>query len=243
MKTIFSLLTLSCLTLHAQDSNISRMLDSNLNISQRNDACYALRDARSPEALAALMRALETPAIRACAAHNLREASAVEELRNALAGSDPEIRATAAAELGAMARPGLMELLASTARDPNLMVATNAFQGLSHYQDRAVLPCLLNLVDAGGIVAALALSRAVEFNDPSVLIVSRSLMASKDVALRLAALRAIGDLGDRSDLPALSQLAAKAESAAPAGRGFGLVPPLDLSRAAQNAIRQIQSRS
>jgi len=219
------------------------MLDGKLNMSQCNDACYALRDDRSPEALAAFARALESPTVRACAARNLREAGAVEALKNALGASDPEIRAVAARELGAMTRPMLMDLLAQTARDPNLMVATNAFEGLSHYQDRAVLPYLLNLADNGGLVAAMALSRAVEFADPSVLAVARRLMATKDVPLRLAALRAIGDLGDRSDLPELRRLAAKAESAAPAGRGFGLVRPLDLSRAAQNAIRQIESRS
>jgi HEAT repeat protein len=243
MKTIISLLALSALALHAQDANISRMLDGKLNISQRNDACYALRDVRSPEALSAFARALESPTVRACAARNLRDAGAVEAFKSALAGSDPEIRAVAAHELGAMTRPELMDLLAQTARDPNLMIATNAFEGLSHYQDRAVLPYLLNLVENGGLVAAMALSRAVEFADPSVLGVARRLMATKDVPLRLAALRAIGDLGDHSDLPELRQLAAKAESAAPAGRGFGLVPPLDLSRAAQNAIRQILSRS
>jgi len=242
MKTLFSLLLL-CFALHAQETNISRMLDAKLNISQRNDACYALRDARSPEVLAAFVHALASPAVRACAARNLREAGAVDQLKSALAGSDPEVRATAVRELGAMAKPELMELLAETARDPNLMIATNAFQGLSYYQDRAVLPYLLNLADKGGLVAAMALSRAVQFADPSVLTVARRVMSTKDVSLRLAALRAIGDLGDSSDLPALRQLAAKAESAAPAGRGFGLVPPLDLSRAAQNAIRQILSRS
>ncbi|HLN00004.1 MAG TPA: HEAT repeat domain-containing protein [Bryobacteraceae bacterium] len=243
MKTIFLFLAMSALALHAQDANISRMLDGKLNISQRNDACYALRDVRSPEALAAFARALESPTVRACAARNLREAGAVDAFKSALAGSDPEIRAVAARELGAMTRPELMDVLAQTARDPNLMIATNAFEGLSHYQDRAVLPYLLNLADNGGLVAAMALSRAVAFADPSVLAVARRLMATKDVPLRLAALRAIGDLGDHSDLPELRQLAAKAESAAPAGRGFGLVPPLDLSRAAQNAIRQILSRS
>jgi len=242
MKTLFSLLLL-CFALHAQETNIARMLDAKLNISQRNDACYALRDARSPEALAAFVHALESTTVRACAARNLREAGAVDQLKSALAGSDPEVRATAVRELGAMAKPELMELLAETARDPNLMIATNAFQGLSYYQDRAVLPYLLNLADKGGLVAAMALSRAVQFADPSVLTVARRVMSTKDVSLRLAALRAIGDLGDSSDLPALRQLAAKAESAAPAGRGFGLVPPLDLSRAAQNAIRQILSRS
>jgi hypothetical protein len=68
------------------------------------------------------------------------------------------------------------------------------------------------------------------------------MMATKDVPLRLAALRAIGDLGNSSDLPALHTLGAKAENATPAGRGFGLMPALDLSRAAQNAIRQIEQR-
>ena len=243
MKRFTFLLALSCLTLHAQDANITRMLDAKLNISQRNDACFALRDSHSPEALAAFARSLESPTVRACAARNLREAGAVEELKTALNGSDPEIRAVAARELGTLSRPELMDLLAKTAHDPNLMVATNAFQGLSYYQDRAVLPHLLDLAESGGLVAAMALSRAMQFADPRVLAVARRLMATKDVPLRLAALRAIGDLGDSSDLPALRQLAAKAESAAPAGRGFGLVPPLDLSRAAQNAIRQIQSRS
>lgn len=243
MKRISFLLALSCLTLQAQDANIARMLDATLNISQRNDACYALRDSRSPEALAACARALESPTVRACAARNLRQGGAVEELKTALNGSDPEIRAVAARELGLLSRPELMDLLAKTAHDPNLMIATNAFQGLSYYQDRAVLPYLLDLAESGGLVAAMALSRAMQFDDPRVLAVARRLMATRDVPLRLAALRAIGDLGDSSDLPALRQLAAKAESAAPAGRGFGLVPPLDLSRAAQNAIRQIQSRS
>jgi HEAT repeat protein len=243
MKRISLLLALSCLALRAQDANIARMLDSKLNISQRNDACFALRDSRSPEAVAAFARALESPAVRACAARNLREAGAVEELKTAFNAADPEIRAVAARELGLLSRPELMDLLAKTAHDPNLMVATNAFQGLSYYQDRAVLPRLLDLAESGGLVAAMALSRAMQFDDPRVLAVARRLMATKDVPLRLAALRAIGDLGDPSDLPALRQLAANAESAAPAGRGFGLVPPLDLSRAAQNAIRQIQSRS
>ena len=82
----------------------------------------------------------------------------------------------------------------------------------------------------------------LEFADPSVLPVARRMMATKDVPLRLAALRAIGDLGNSSDLPALRMLAAKAENATPGGRGFGLMPALDLSRAAQNAIHQIEQR-
>jgi len=247
MKTAILLLSsaclsAACLTLNAQDSPVSRMLDPKLNIAQRNDACYELRGARSPEAIAALARALESPLVRSCAARNLREAGAVDELKTALAGDDPEVRAAAARELGAIAKPELMELLARTARDPNLIVASNAFEGLTFYQDRAVLPYLLDLAEGGGPVAAMALSRAVEFADPSVLPGARRMMATKDVPLRLAALRAIGDLGNSSDLPALRALAAKAENATAGGRGFGLMPALDLSRAAQNAIHQIEQR-
>jgi HEAT repeat protein len=243
MKISILLLTFACLTAYAEDVTISRMLDQKLNIAQRNDACYQLRGARSPEVIAAWASALESSVVRACAVRNLREAGAVETLQNALASSDPEIRAASARELGALAKPELIESLARTAHDPNLMVATNAIEGLSYYQDRRVLPYLLNLSESGGMVAAMALSRAVRFEDPSVVEVARRLMASEDVTLRLAALRAIGDRGDSSDLPALRTLAAKAENVTSGGRGFGLVPSLDLSHAAQNAIRQIDSRN
>jgi HEAT repeat protein len=244
MKLCIPLFWMISVGLRADDAVISRMLDDKLNVAERNDACYALREDHSPEAVAGFARALDRPAVRACAARNLRAAGAVEQLKTALAGSDPEIRMIAARELGALMRPELMDLLAQIARDPNLMVATNALQGLSYYQDAAVLPYLLSLAESGGMVAAQALSRAMQFGGPHVLAVSRRLLlATKDVPLRLAALRAIGDLGDTSDIPALRELAAKGETAAPAGRGFGLVPSLDLSRAAQNAIRQIESRS
>ena len=64
-----------------------------------------------------------------------------------------------------------------------------------------MLPALLGLAGHGGPVAAMALSRAVQFDDPDVLEVARKLMAVRDVTLRLAALRAIGDFGDAADLP------------------------------------------
>jgi HEAT repeat protein len=242
MKTTILLFGLVCLAAHAQDAATARMLDPKLNVAQRNNACYELRGSASPETIAALAHALEAPEVRSCAARNLREAGAVDELKTALTASDPEMRATATRELGALGRPDLIEPLAQAARDPNLLVATNALEGLAQYQDPSVLPALLSLAEAGGPVAAMALNRAVEFDHPGVLTVSRKLMATRDVTLRLAALRAIGNFGDAADLPALRELAAKAERAAPSGRGFGLVPSIDLSRAAQNAIRQIESR-
>jgi HEAT repeat protein len=242
MKSAIVVFSFACIAARGQDSASERMLDSTLNVAQRNNACYELRGSSSPQNMAALARALETPEVRSCAARNLREAGAVDELKTALAAADPDVRAATARELGALGRPDLIEPLAQTARDPNLIVATNALEGLSQYQDPSVLPALLSLAGRGGPVAAMALSRAVQFNDPGVLAVARNLMAVREVTLRLAALRAIGDFGDAADLPALRELAAKAERAAPAGRGFGLVPAIDLSRAAQNAIRQIESR-
>ena len=242
MKITCLLFSLVCLAARAEDFATERMLDPKLNVAQRNNACFELRGSGSPETIAALSRALETPEVRSCAARSLREAGAVDELKTALASSDPDLRAAAARELGALGRPDLIEPLAQTARDPNLIVATNALEGLAQYQDPRVLPALLSLAERGGPVAAMALSRAVQFDDPGVLAVSRKLMAVRDVTLRLAALRAIGDFGDTADLPSLRELAAKAERAAPAGRGFGLVPAIDLSRAAQNAIRQIEGR-
>ena len=244
MKTTILSFTLACLSAYAGDdaAATTRMLDPKLNVAQRNNACYELRGSVSPESIAAMARALDVPDVRACAARNLREAGAVDELKTALMAVDPEMRATAARELGALGRPDLIEPLAQAARDPNLIVATNALEGLSQYQDASVLPALLSLAGSGGPVAAMALSRAVEFDDPGVLAVARKLMTTRDVTLRLAALQAIGDFGDSTDLPALHELAARAERAAPSGRGFGLVPAIDLSRAAQNAIRQIESR-
>jgi HEAT repeat protein len=243
MKIAVVVFSLACLAAYAEDAAAVRMLDPKLNVAQRNYACYELRGAGTPETIAALARALETPEVRSCAARSLREAGAVDVLKTALLSSDPEMRAAAARELGALGRPDLIEPLAEAAGDANLIVASNALEGLAQYQDPSVLPALLTLAERGGPVAAMALSRAVQFNDPGVLMAARKLMATRDVTLRLAALRAIGDFGDAADLPALRELAGKAERAAPAGRGFGLVPAIDLSRAAQNAIRQIESRN
>ena len=242
MKIAILILSVASLVARAHDSAAARMLAPELNVAEHNNACYELRGARSPEVITALTRALESPEVRACAARNLREAGAVEELKQALSSADPDIRAAAARELGALARPELIDPLAQAARDPNLVVATNALEGLAQYQDSSVLPALLSLAGNGGPFASMALSRAAQFEDPRVLAAARKLMTTRDVTLRLAALRIIADFGDPTDLPALRELAAKAESVAPAGRGFGLVPPLDLSRAARNAVRQIESR-
>jgi hypothetical protein len=240
---IFLFASLSMCAQSGQDAaRITRMLDGKLNVSQRNDACFELRGAKSREVIDAMFRALDSSPVLACAVRNLREAGAVEELKKALAGDEPEIRAVAARELGALMLPEMLPVLTQVARDPNLAVATGAFHGLAQYQDRAVLPYLLELVPASGIVGTMALNRAIAFQDPSIVAVARRMLKTSDPPMHLVALRAIGELGDDSDLPKLTELAAKSEQLMAGGRGFGFAPAVDLSMAARNAIRMIERR-
>jgi hypothetical protein len=239
----YTIFLVTVLSLFAQDNTrIARMLDGKLNVSQRNDACFELRDVKSRQVVDAMFRALNSPPVLACAARNLREAGAIEELKKALAGDEPEIRAVAARELGAFLLPEMLPVLAQAARDPNLSVATGAFQGLARYQDRAVLPYLLDLVPASGIVGTMALNRAIQFQDPATVAVARRMLKTSDPPMHLVALQAIGELGDASDLPKLTELAAKSEPLMAGGRGFGFAPAVDLSLAAKNAILLIQGR-
>ncbi|HWB96431.1 MAG TPA: HEAT repeat domain-containing protein [Bryobacteraceae bacterium] len=236
-------LLLVCTALFAGEERLSRLLDSKLTATQRNDACVALRGDRSPEVLAAMRRMLSDEVVRACAARNLREAGAAEELKEALQSQDAEVRAVAARELGALARPEYLPLLAEAALDPNALVATNAVRGLTLYQDRAVVPYLLAVARKGGMAGLAALERAAEFHDARALATARELLDGTDVASKVVAMQVIGDLGDASDVPRLRAIAAKHEKLSTRGRGFGLLPTVDLGRAAENAIAEIQKRA
>jgi len=227
----------------AADDPIGRMLNDKLNPTQRNNACFALRGNKSPETIAAMRAALSSDAIRACAGRNLLEAGAVDELKSALTDTKPEVRALAARELGALKRPEFMPLLAKAARDPNALAASNAVAGLGQYEDPAVLPYLLDLCKDGGFVGVAALSRATRFSDPAVLNMARKQLTGTDVAGRLVALRIISERGNAEDLPSLRQIVAKKEVLANRGRGFGLMPSVDLSQAAQQAIEGIRKRA
>jgi len=228
--------------LAAAGDPVSRMVDDKLTIAQRNNACFALRGDRSREVIAAMRGALASDAVRACAARNLREAGAVEELKGALSAPQPEVRAVAARELGALERPDLIELLAKAARDSSMLVATNAVMGLGEYHDRAVVPYLLELAQTSGPAAVAALSQAGRLDEPATLSAARKLLTGSDVAAKLMALMIVGDCGDASDLPRLREIAAKSVPLSSHGRGFGLLPSLNLARAAQNAIQAIEKR-
>jgi HEAT repeat protein len=235
-------IVLFCSTLLYGRDSIDRMLDPKSNATQRNDACYELRGNRSAEVVAAMRSAMANEKLRACAARNLREAGAIEELKSALADSDPEVRAAAARELGATELPELMPLLAEAALDSNALAALNAVDGLAQYQGRDVLPFLLGIAAKGNMAGVAALRRAAEFGDPAVVPVARQYLTGADIGAQVIALQVIGRMGDASDLTALRQVAAKARPMSQNGRGFGLMPGIDLGQVARNAIDQIERR-
>jgi len=241
MKRFGFFLFCTC-ALAAAGDPVGRMLDEKLTAAQRNNACFALRGNRSHEVVAAMRGALASEVVRACAARNLREAGAVDELTSALAAPEPEVRAVAARELGSFERPELIEVLVKAAHDPSVLVATNAVMGLGQYHDRAVLPKLLDLAAGGGAVGIAALSRAARFDEPATLPVARKLLGGSEPAAKLIALLIVGECGDAGDLPRLRELAAKSEPVGARGRGFGLMPALDISRAAKSAIEGIEKR-
>jgi hypothetical protein len=223
---------------------IASMQDPSLTVAQRNDACYELRGVAETAAVKAMREGLNDQSVRACAGMNLREAHAIPELEDALTDPDPQVRALAARQLGAFEKPELLPVLAQAARDQQLLVAANAIAGLSNYRDPAVVPYLLDVAKLGGIPGTVALNRALEFRDPRVPTVARELLERPDVSDKLAGIRALAQAGDRGDLPKLREIArAEKQSVAAQNRGFGFVPAISLSKAAQTAIEQIEQRS
>lgn len=220
------------------------MMDPGLTVAQRNNACFELRGSSEPEVVAAMRKALEDPKVRACAGANLRKAGAITELKDALAYPNFEIRALAARELGGFEKPELLPVLMAAARDPQMLVGINAVEGLADYRDAVVVPYLLSLAKDGGLVGTAALDRALTFHDPRVLETARGLLASKDVSDKLAAMRVIGAMGDETDIPALKKIQESETGMVSAvGRGFGLIPAISLSRAAQTTIERIGERT
>jgi HEAT repeat protein len=219
------------------------MMDPSLTVAQRNNACFELRGSTEPEVVATMRKALDDVKVRACAGTNLRKAGAIEELKDALADKNFEIRALAARELGGFEKPELLPLLTASARDPQLLVGINAVEGLADYRDAIVVPYLLSLAKDGGLVGTAALDRAATFRDPQVLETARVLIGSKDVSDKLAAMRIMGAMGDETDIPSLRKIQeSETGMVSAAGRGFGLIPAISLSRAAETTIERIGER-
>jgi HEAT repeat protein len=230
------------LPLLAADTAIDRMSDAALTVSQRNNACFELRGQNTPEVRAAMVKALKLDILLPCAVTNLRIAGAIDELQQALADGTPEIRAAAARELGSFGKPELIPVLAKAANDPNLLVASNGLYGLSQYSDPAVFPDLEAIARKGGIVGIMALDRIFDLHDPAALGIARKLLGNSEVPDRVAAMRVIGVMGGKEDLPALREIASKPEPVMIRQRGFGLMPSIDISKAATATIAQINAR-
>lgn len=240
-------ITLVCLIpvlLAAADHNpVQEISDVKLNSAQRAAACVEMRGRSDPETLAALTRALEDPDLLSCAVENLRIAGAIEPLKQALVSPNFQVRAAAARELGFFQRQDLLEPLSRAARDENLLVATNALNGLSEYRDPAVIPYLRAIAQKGGMIGDMALERLLQLDSSEALRVGRALLASTQVPDQLYAMRILGAAGDRSDVPQLEKIAtAPRETLSQRDRGFGLMPAVNLARAAHAAIAAIDAR-
>jgi HEAT repeat protein len=177
-----------------------------------------------------------------CAA-NLRVAGASGERLDALADSEPAVRAVAARELGNLRQPEFPAPLREAADDPDLLVASNAIEGLVRYEGHSSAPELREIAMVGGVMTTLAFDNLVEWQDPEVLSIARRLVNQKEPGDQLAGIRALGLVGDSSDLPKLRELSKNDTGLASGGRGFGLMPAISISRAAATAIQNIEQRA
>jgi HEAT repeat protein len=246
MKNLAVLLLMMTAAFAASD-NTARFLDKSLPASLRNDACFALRGDRSEAAIEAAGAALRDPKTRRCAEDNLRLAGAVDVFTAALEEEDnPELRAVAARALGTFQKPELAARIARAGKDSHLLVATNAIEGLSYYTDRAiVVPYLVDLTKRTGIVGSLAFEQLIRLGAREALSPARELVHSNDPADLLPAMRVLGSMGERSDIPALEGVIQRFPDTATTKlptRGFGLMPAISLSRAANASIAQIRAR-
>jgi HEAT repeat protein len=239
MKT--ALLLLAALPLFAGD--IENFTDSSLNPTQRNAACLALRGNKAPEVVTAMRAAIDNINLQACAAANLRIIGADDQLLSALEDKDPSARAVAARELGATQKREFIAPLRKAVEDRDLLVATNAVEGLVRYEDHSTAPHLREIAMMGGVLTPLALDTLIDWHDPEVLTIGRKLIARKDPGDQLAGIRAIGLTGDATDLPKLRELARDDAPMGPGQRGFGLMPTISISRAAKTAIQNIARRA
>jgi HEAT repeat protein len=223
--------------------DFERFLDIKANYTARNTACFALRGNADPEIVAAMRASLENTQLQACAGANLRAAGAVDQLLDALDAPDPTVRAVAARELGAMQKPELLAPLRHAADDRDVLVASNAIEGLVRYEDHSSAPQLREIALLGGVLTTLALDTLIDWHDPEALSLGRKLILREAPGDRLAGVRAIGITGDASDLARLRELAKDDKALASGGRGFGLMPAISIARAAATAIQNIEQRA
>ena len=239
MKSLFFLA--AALPLFAGD--FENFTDNSLNYTQRNEACVALRGNKTPEVRAAMRSALGNVSLQSCAAMNLRIVGFAEDLAGALEDRDPGTRAVAARELGVMAKPEYLPALRKVAEDHDLLVASNAIEGLVMYEDHSSAPQLREIAMKSGLMTSLAFNALVGWNDPQVANIARKLIMGTDPGDQLVGVRAIGMVGNATDLPRLRELAKDDEKISSGARGFGFMPAITISKAAKFAIQSIEQRA
>ena len=223
--------------------NLARFVDANLNQTQRNEACVTLRGDKSPEVIAAMRAALEDMRVQACAGMNLRLAGAGKQLLDGLSDSNNMVRAVSARELGSMQKPEYIPALRKAAEDRDLLVQSNALEGLVRYDNRSTAPQLREIALLGGILTSLSLDALIEWHDPEIANIARKLLTRTEPGDLLAGIRALGIAGDKQDLPALKVFAKDDLGIGAGGRGFGLMPAISIGRAASTAIANIEKRA
>ncbi len=236
-----ALLFVTALPLLAGD--LETFTDNALNATQRNTACLALRGNKTPEVVAAMRSAMVNTKLQACAGTNLRIAGRNEELLSALEEKDPSARAVAARELGTTQKHEFLAPLRKAAEDRDLLVASNAVEGLVRYEDHSSAPQLREITMLGGVLTSLAIDTLVDWHDPEVLNIARKLIDHKEPGDQLIGVRVVGLTGDATDLPKLRELAKDATALSGGSRGFGLMPAISISRAAHTAVLTIEARA
>ncbi len=224
---------------------LQMVLQRDLSSAVRNDACLALRGNRSPEALQIMRKALADPRVRSCAEMNLQAAQAIDLVRDAAQDENGEVRAAGLRALGSFHEPEDLELLTKAAFDSQMIVSTNAMEGLAGYPDREAAPALLRIASQQhGMVSSLAFERLIRMRAPEAVALARTMIASEQVSDLLSALRVLGEMGAASDIASIEKVAERYPDRLDnkSGRGFGLMPSITLAKAAQTAIAQIRTR-
>ncbi len=237
-------LLLSIATLALSAGDFENFTDNSLNYTQRNTACFALRGNKTPETIAAMRRALDNSSLQSCAGTNLRVAGAAAELLNALEqDKDPTARAVAARELGTLQKPEFLAALRKSAEDRDVLVESNAIEGLMRYADHSSASQLREISLLGGVMTALALDILIDWHDPEVAAIGRKLIARKEPGDKLIGIRAVGLTGNASDLPALREMAKDDATMGSGSRGFGFMPAISIAKASHTAIANIEQRA
>ena len=199
------------------------------NAAARRDAVLELGRIGEPGTASALIRALgdADEAVRVNAILGLgwmQSREAVPELIKLAESADLPLRRRAAQALGQIGDARAIKPLMALAGHPDVWTAENAVMGLGWLKAKQAVPALIDIAAKSG---------------PK---------DSAPRALRLAAIRALGHIGEASSVPALEKLAAEAKDAPKAERGnkpitniYSSSKSLGLQVHAQLAVAEIKA--